>query len=339
MQKLLRNYFFLALSIVLGFASCGSDEDLGGDGGGNTENQKMVGTKWTSTNWDYGIGDDWVSTLEETYNFYFYSSTEGLMYYGRKDNDSDFGSSSERSVAHFTYNVEGSDIELDYITEPLFSGFTHLQVDGDVLSANGIEFAKGMADANDNSWLATLHGTTGECKWYHSLSNGLWIVGEGDMADYGDFSQTPWAKADRLVNYVSVEKGVTSVGANAFANINVTEVDLPSTIRKIGSSAFSGSLITDISLSDDITEIPESAFSGCSYLTAYLPDNVETIGDFAFNGCKKVSLVSTKRLKHIGNHAFLDCNVTSWTDSEVLESIGMFAFSDCGFSELIVKSK
>lgn len=334
MQKLLRNYFFLALSIVLGFASCGSDEDLGGDGGGNTENQKMVGTKWTSTNWDYGIGDDWVSTLEETYNFYFYSSTEGLMYYGRKDNDSDFGSSSERSVAHFTYNVEGSDIELDYITEPLFSGFTHLQVDGDVLSANGIEFAKGMADANDNSWLATLHGTTGECKWYHSLSNGLWIVGEGDMADYGDFSQTPWAKADRLVNYVSVEKGVTSVGANAFANINVTEVDLPSTIRKIGSSAFSGSLITDISLSDDITEIPESAFSGCSYLTAYLPDNVETIGDFAFNGCKKVSLVSTKRLKHIGNHAFLDCNVTSWTDSEVLESIGMFAFSDCGFSEL-----
>ena len=44
------NKFFLALFIVLGFASCGSDEDsCGGGDAGSTENEKMVGTKRTAS--------------------------------------------------------------------------------------------------------------------------------------------------------------------------------------------------------------------------------------------------------------------------------------------------
>lgn len=325
---------FVTCAFCLGFFGC--SEDAEGDGGTyNGENEKMVGTKWTATNFDYGVGDDWVGTLDETYNLYFYSATEGLLYYGRKDNDSDFGSSSERLVAHFTYNVSGGEIALDYITEPLFSGFSRLVLSGNTITVNGFEFTRGSADANDNAWLATLHGTTGECRWYHNLKNALWIVGDGDMGDYSSFSKTPWSKADKLVNYVYIEDGVTSVGDNAFANVNVAEVDIPSTVTSLGRRAFSGSIISSISLPDAITEISEEAFSGCNYLNNIrLPKNVETIGDMAFNGCKKASLASTKKLRRIGNYAFQFCNVTTWTDSDVLESIGMYAFTDCGFSEL-----
>ena len=73
---------FLALPLLLAsvfivFTSCSSDDGTSDDQGLNPENEKMIGTKWTATNWDYGIGDDWVSTIDETCNIYFYSNTEG----------------------------------------------------------------------------------------------------------------------------------------------------------------------------------------------------------------------------------------------------------------------
>lgn len=102
-----KNFVLLSLlaTVLMTFASCSGDDDANGNSGFNPENEKMVGTKWTFTNQDYGIGDDYVSTLEQTYIIYFYSNTEGLTYSGRKDFDTDLGSSSKRSVAYFNYNV------------------------------------------------------------------------------------------------------------------------------------------------------------------------------------------------------------------------------------------
>lgn len=318
------------------FTSCGSsDEDVFGDSNFNAENSKIAGSKWTTTNWDYGIGDDWASTLDETYSFYFYSSTEGLFYYGRKDNDSDFGSSSDRVVAHFTYNVSGSEIELEYITEPVFSGFSKLTFNGNTLSVKGFTFTKGTISSEDNTWLATLHGSTGSCSWYHNLKNAIWIVGEGKMDDYQSYAKTPWAIHDRTPNYVYVESGVTRVGNHAFANPSIGEVELPLTLTEIGSYAFSGASISSIYMSDGITEISDGAFCQCSYLTnIYMPASVEVIGDYAFIDCKKASLYDTKKLKRIGKWAFMGCTVTRWTDSDVLEEIGEAAFTDCDFSEV-----
>ena len=334
MKQILSRVFLMAVAAVV-LWSCGSDEDVVGDDGYNAENGKVANTKWTARNADYGIGDDWVSTLDETYNFYFYSTTEGLFYYGRKDNDSDFGSSSERTVAHFSYNVNGNLIELEYITEPLFSGFDRLTLNGNTLSVSGFEFTKDALDASDNSWLSTLHGTTGDCKWYHNLKNAVWIVGKGGMADYTSYDRTPWAMHDHTPNMVFVEDGVTRIGNQAFANPSIGEVELPSTLKEIGNYAFSGTTVSQVNLPNAIVKIGEGAFSDCSYLTnVYMPESVEEIGDYAFSDCKKASLSGTPALKRIGQGAFMGCTVTSWTDSEVLEEIGVAAFTDCGFSEV-----
>lgn len=126
--------------ILMSLVSCSGDDDMGNDDF-NPENEKMVGTKWTATNWDYGIGDDWVSTIEEQCDIYFYSNSEGLIYYDREDSDSDFGSSRERKVAHFTYNVRGNNIELDYITDQILN-IKFLELNQNTLSSTNVEFTK-----------------------------------------------------------------------------------------------------------------------------------------------------------------------------------------------------
>lgn len=334
-----KNFVLLSLlaTVLMTFASCSGDDDANGNSGFNPENEKMVGTKWTFTNQDYGIGDDYVSTLEQTYIIYFYSNTEGLTYSGRKDFDTDLGSSSKRSVAYFNYNVVGNEIDIDYITDPNLD-ISKLKLNGDVISANGIDYEKGIIDSSDNTWLATLHGTTGDCKWYYDLMRTLWIIGEGDMADYSSYETTPWGKNDRTPNNVIVDTGVTSIGAYAFANPSIGEVDMPySSLTKISPYAFAGASISEIYLSDNITVIGDGAFAGCSYLKkVYLPENVETIGDFAFEDCKEASLYDTKKLKKVGQYAFLGCEVTTFTNSEVLEEVGTGAFSNLAVSKLIL---
>ncbi len=331
MKKLYCLLFILGLSQT--FLSCSKD-DAGEDTFVNG-NSKLQGTVWTSKNWDYGIGDDWASILDETYSIYFYSSTEGVFYNSRRDYDTDFGTSRERKVAHFTYSVNENEIKLDYITSPIISS-ERLKWNGNIISVNGYEYISSDISYSDKEWISTLKGTTGACMWYHNLKNELKIVGKGAMGDYTSYSQTPWAKSNRTPNIVSIDDGVTSIGSYAFANPSIGEVNLPqSSINSIGKYAFQNSSISSIYLSDDIHTISEGAFKDCSYLDrVYLPSSITTIGDFAFTNCKRVSLISTKKLKDIGEYAFAGCTVTFWTDSEVLETIGEGAFTNCDFSKI-----
>lgn len=69
------------------------------------EDNNISGSKWTLINWDYSLGDDYIGLHDETYNFFFYSQTEGVFYYGKKDNYSDQGSSNMRVACHFNYEV------------------------------------------------------------------------------------------------------------------------------------------------------------------------------------------------------------------------------------------
>lgn len=326
--------FILSIITCICTTACSSDNSET-----HSTDNSLVGSKWTVTNWDYGLGDDWISIADETCNLYFYSSTEGVLYYGQKEFDSDFGSSSERIVTHFTYNVSGNNVILNYITEPIFDSFTTFQIQGETISSlyNDFEFAKDRMNASDNTWLATLHGTTGTCKWYHNLKNTLWITGEGEMDNYNSYTSTPWARNNRIPNAVIVEEGVTSVGSCAFANPSVVDVDLPSSLEKIGESAFSGSTVSNIDLGNRITEIGSRAFQDCEYLKRVtIPTNTETISDYAFAFCAKstISLSQCEKLQKIGRFAFTGTTVSAFTPSEVLSEVGTGAFSSLKGSEL-----
>lgn len=325
---------FIASS-MLTFNSCSKDDDLKDP---SVNPSILTGTKWTDKNWDLTYGDDWATMTNEIINIYFYSDTEGVLYYGRKDLDTDFGSSNYWIASHFTYGFEGDVVSLTYINNPL--KFTSILVlKGKGITMNGVPLTKGQIDSSDKSWINTMQGKTGDCKWYHDLKGSIYITGDGDMDNYTSFNNTPWGRNKNLTTYVEIQPGVTSVGDYAFATMNLAEVKIPymSKLKRIGKFAFHNSTISEINLPNEITEIGTEAFSKCTYLTkVMLPENVEDIGDGAFADCKSAGLARTKRIRRIGDMAFTGCEVTSWTDSEVLEEIGNLALTHCSFKTLVL---
>lgn len=323
----------LLLSVTL---SCSDDS-------GETvekENGKLVGSKWTLKNWDYSLGDDYIGIHDETFNFYFYSQTEGTFYYGRKDNYSDQGSSRQTVACHFTYEVEGDDIFLNYITDKYLST-TRLKLKGGTIYADKLEFAKESISYNDYQWLNTVHGQTGSCSWYSDMNGKLWISGNGAMADYSSYSGTPWAKNNRVVNKVVVGENVKTIGSFAFANPVIVEVEMPDDgLQQIGKSAFKGSLIKSIWISQTTKSIGNDAFADCKNLKSInIPKNIETIGVCAFDGCaiRELSMKFGSNLKTIGEFAFQGAVVSSLIFEEGVQSIstGAFLNGSCG-GELVL---
>ena len=125
-------------------------------------------------------------------------------------------------------------------------------------------------------------------------SNGLLTIsGTGAMADYetqydaaGELITTaPWGDQ---VKSVSIQNGVTGIGANAFYGCKgLTSVTMGSGVTNIGASAFEVCTgLTGIVLPGSVTSIGENAFSNCDGLTAIeIPEGVTALGNSAFFGC------------------------------------------------------
>ena len=137
-------------------------------------------------------------------------------------------------------------------------------------------------------------GDCGDTVAYMIVDDTLRIVGEGAMADY-EPSIAPWFELGALFNKLSIEEGVTTVGANAFYYCDtLTDVTIADTVTTIGANAFEGCTgLTTIPLPDSITTINSNAFSGCTGLKhMYIPESVTTIkaSSYAyspFSGCSE----------------------------------------------------
>ena len=334
-HKKVKLFHLLILLIGIVFiCSCSSDSS---DDIDNTPSSLIKGTKWTTTDWDFSVGDDWASIYDERFDVYFYSDNMGIFYQGTKIYDSDFGLSRDQFVSFFTYKVDGKRIMVEDVIYGMDFGIYYFEINGNELVANHLTYNKGKIDSSDLSWINSLHGTTGECQWYYNMAGGLVITGEGKMQDYKSFEQTPWSSKYLKPNIVFIDESVTTIGAHAFENPSICNIDLKNTtgaMKEIRDYAFAGSSLSKCILPTGIEMIGTAAFKDCSYLETALPTNTVTVGESAFEGCKKVSLSWTPNIKHIGKYAFLKTKVNSWTDSEVLEDVGEMAFTNCNFSRL-----
>lgn len=328
---------FLSFSQLF-LMSCSDDGKTSGSGG----DKKLQGTKWILTNWDYSLGDEYIGLHDETYNFFFYSSTEGAFYYGRKDNYSDQGSSSQRVVCHFTYSVKGDEVHLEYITDK-YLNTTLLQIQDNVLTAGQLKFSKGTISYTDTQWLNSVHGLSGSCSWYSDMNGKLWIDGEGAMANYSSYEATPWAKNNRTPNEVVIGEGVTAIGSYAFADVSIADVEMPDmSLRQVGEAAFKGSLIKTIWMSESTISIGKEAFAGCTELKDInIPESLESVGDYAFSGCTALNeyrMQFGENLKTVGEHAFEGGTSSYLTFAEGVQSIasGAFIGNYCGISRELV---
>ncbi len=311
------------------FLACCYLVSCSGDSSDTSENARIAGTKWVATNWDYSLGDDWVGLHDECFQFFFATNTEGVCYYGRKDDYSDMDASATRVASHFKYCLQGNEIILDYFTENVLSN-KPLIISGETMTTGDLVLTKEPMTYADNQWLNTIRGTTGACSWYSDLGATIWIIGEGKMSNYQSFDSTPWAKNGRTPNRVIVEEGVTSIGSNAFANPSIGDVEMPNSMIEIGDKAFTQSSISSISLSPSVSYIGEAAFADCTYLkNVDIPKNIQEIGAYAFSGCDKLSFYEMSfgdKLRTIGEWAFEGGEASQLTFSEGCLTIGNCAF-------------
>lgn len=75
---------------------------------------------------------------------------------------------------------------------------------------------------------------------------------------------------------------VTAIKDDAFLNLSLTSVTLPSTLITIGDNAFKGNSLTSVTFPNTLTTIGIEAFEGSSLTTVTIPSNVVSIGFSAF---------------------------------------------------------
>ena len=139
-------------------------------------------------------------------------------------------------------------------------------------------------------------GTCGDAlTWTLTNDGALTISGTGAMDSYAWNRYTPWYAYRSQINSVTIDEGVTSIGAYAFYNCaSLTEVTIPAGVTSIWSYAFSGcSSLTSVTIPEGVTSIKSFTFSSCFNLTSVtIPDSVTSIETDAFTGCTSLTKVT-----------------------------------------------
>lgn len=171
----------------------------------------------------------------------------------------------------------------------------------------------------------------------------LTIQGNGEMADFNESDMAgcaPWIAQKEKITAVTIENGVTYVGAYAFDHCKkLTQITIHAQLDSIGKGAFRDCEgLTSIEIPKTVTSIGASAFSRCKGLSNIeIPETVVSIGGAAFNGC--TSLTSIKipaTVTSIKEYTFNECsNLKNVEIPQGVVSIGECAFSECGILESI----
>ena len=171
----------------------------------------------------------------------------------------------------------------------------------------------------------------------------LTIKGNGEMADFKEsdnVERAPWIAQKEKITAVTIENGVTYVGAYAFDHCKkLTQITIQAQLNSIGKGAFCDCEgLTSIEIPKTVTSIGISAFSGCKGLSNIeIPETVVSIGGAAFNGCTGLTSIKIPAtVTSIEEYTFNECsNLKNVEIPQGVVSIGKCAFSECGKLESI----
>lgn len=162
-------------------------------------------------------------------------------------------------------------------------------------------------------------------RWSFDAGSGALVIsGSGEMYDYGDMVSAPWANYVDSIRSITIESGVTSVGAGAFSRCSsATTLAMADTVTKIGGWAFHYcTALESLDLSESVTEIGNWAFGLCrSARRVELPQGLKTIGTGAFAYCAALEeIVIPSTVAEIGGWAFSSC--TALKESSLPAGLG-----------------
>lgn len=155
--------------------------------------------------------------------------------------------------------------------------------------------------ANDNNHSFEYLGgiVTGQCgdNAYYSLdlSTGeMSITGFGDMYDhYSSGDNPPWLSYKKNIKTVTFEDAITKVSNNAFSNcVNLTQVNLPSSLETIGYYAFSQcGKLKDIIIPENVGIIYSFAFFQSGLTEVTIPASVWSLQSSSFAACENLTKI------------------------------------------------
>lgn len=142
------------------------------------------------------------------------------------------------------------------------------------------------------------------------------------------------AFAESDLSIIEMPITITDIGENAFANCAwLTTVKFSNTVKNIGKGAFMGcTSLKSIQIPDKVAIIGENAFANCTGLTTInISNSVKSIGKGAFLGCIDLPTITIPNsVSDIGENAFANCTaLKSVTISNSVKNIGKGAFSGC----------
>ena len=94
------------------------------------------------------------------------------------------------------------------------------------------------------------------------------INGNGDMPDWDNEHDMPWYDFADDITIITVNNGITAIGASAFANCyNVEEVNLPESVKRLNEEAFfETGVFEEFTISSNIVYVGSCVFSDCENL-------------------------------------------------------------------------
>ncbi len=131
---------------------------------------------------------------------------------------------------------------------------------------------------------------------------------------------------------VTIPDGVTEIGANVFAGMRITAIEL-NNVTKIGAYAFANTQLASVDLSK-VTELGEYAFANTQLTTVDLA-GLERVADGAFRGCQLLTTVTnTQSVVSIGAEAFSECTRLGNPTFENVTEMGAYAFDSTRFTSI-----
>lgn len=130
---------------------------------------------------------------------------------------------------------------------------------------------------------------------------------------------------------------ITSIGANAFAGKNITEIILPDTVTSIGAHAFENCENLKTIFGRNVVNVEEYAFNNCVWIkNLFLFSSLENIGKYSFaNVSSKQNLITgatfklnLKKITSIPEGCFTNSAISE-LKLETISSIGNKAFLQC----------